>query len=1284
MDAPNVIWYGDLKTVTLQKKIRTGIFSTQRITLGFRYCIGLEMALSHGPVDALLEVRSKDKIAFTGNVLGISDAGEDFTVDARTLFGGDSEEQLQSNGTGGLYAACTFYKGTGTQNPDPYMASILATDVPAHRNICYVVWKGPSSGNLVYNYNLGGSHEAFTREPFLSGYVGVSPNIEPIAFVIKRCPNMLSTDLSDTYYNINSGDANPADCLFELLTNDEWGMGASSALIDAPSFKYAQTTLYNEGLGFSSIWDSPRQITDVIEEILKYIDGVIYVDLTTGLITLKLARDDYDINNVLTLDEDSIVEITEFSRGAWDETTNEVIVTYVDRFQKFKEKTAIAQDLANARIQDDIISAKIAYNGCSNQTTAGKLAFRDLKVLTIPLIKCSIKMNRKGIVLRPGMVFKLIWPDYEVEQVIFRCIRVNYGELANGQMEVEAVQDVFSLSESSYGTGDQSQWVNPVHGATLPTTFRASEAPYFYTNDVARLQVFVAQPDSAQLSFNTYTSSSSSGTYTQVEAGDTFTPTGTLYASLSAITADVYTTGIEITPSNPNNLLFLRNFTADSIKTGENLFLITDGTKQEICAFESVTFNSGTGRYTLTNTYRGLIDTVPQSWSAGARVWFYSYGDSLPPQNFSPGTVYVEIESVAAQAKSSFTSPTGVTIVKRALKPYPPGYFRLNTSTSTTSISNGSNIVVDWEARNRVTQGEMIYKQFDTGIVAEARTDYYIKFFGETNNLLRTVGPLTTLTYTYTNANQVTDNGGTEPKIVTPQLFIKRDGYYSLYAQQRTLIRTGGVDPGAPPYNPGSDVPNPPPPGDSVSLAGIPLCRFSIPTNGQVLTFDATNNCWKAQDSTAPDLVGDAIGPITSNTVIKIQNRDLDSSAPNDNDAIVWSVANNRWEPGSISSNTSGSNSSTIFSDTSENHTTNNTWEDVGDMTLAITPVQVSNLVCMFTCEVVGISADNEHISFRFLLDGTTSSEVYTRAKDTFPANNEKHVINVHSVFENVSASASHNIKVQCKDDGSNLDITILNRRFTMINCGSSVSGTGGSFDPLTISGLQYWFSCDKLTGYSNNAKVNSMLDFSTNGRHFPAFGTSSPDTRGIYKTAQINSLPALQFNHDGNALTTTNSRYDSSPFANTWTEGEIFLVVKADADPAVSNLQGCLMTWGSDSAQVMHFPRDDGPGSLYDDWGSTVRKSCGNPSVSLASWNVYSVSSKAGEWVCRLNGNIQYSTTTNTPSWISTLSFGGNNGLTSGAGWFGLLAEAAAFDHVLNSTDRLNFLTYLQTKYGL
>jgi len=197
LDAPNFVWYGDLKTNKVTKRVRTGLFSHDNVTLGYRYAVGMHFALCHGKVDELQQILADDKQAWTGSATGTSS----FTVDNKRLFGGDEEDDIQAGAEGGLYAACMFYDGDELQSSDPYLTSIL-TNNPAYCGVSHLVWKGSRSGVVSGNY--------------FSGYIGINQNLKAMAFVVKRIPKYINS----SYWTINVGDANPADVIYEILTDD--------------------------------------------------------------------------------------------------------------------------------------------------------------------------------------------------------------------------------------------------------------------------------------------------------------------------------------------------------------------------------------------------------------------------------------------------------------------------------------------------------------------------------------------------------------------------------------------------------------------------------------------------------------------------------------------------------------------------------------------------------------------------------------------------------------------------------------------------------------------------------------------------------------------------------------------------------------------------------------------------------------------------------------------------------------------------------------------------------
>ncbi|HSH42873.1 MAG TPA: vWA domain-containing protein, partial [Arenicellales bacterium] len=98
-------------------------------------------------------------------------------------------------------------------------------------------------------------------------------------------------------------DMNPAHIIRECLTSRDWGMGHPEADIEDTSFRAAADTLYDEGMGLSLLWDREQPLEEFVQVVLDHIDGHLFVEPTTGLWTLRLVRDDYDAETLLTFNE---------------------------------------------------------------------------------------------------------------------------------------------------------------------------------------------------------------------------------------------------------------------------------------------------------------------------------------------------------------------------------------------------------------------------------------------------------------------------------------------------------------------------------------------------------------------------------------------------------------------------------------------------------------------------------------------------------------------------------------------------------------------------------------------------------------------------------------------------------------------------------------------------------------------------------------------------------------------------------------------------------------------
>ncbi|TPI10277.1 hypothetical protein [Mesorhizobium sp. B4-1-1] len=134
---PNVTWYGDLLRRAI-KGARRYLIAGPRQILGYKYSLGMQMGLCHGPADALLRITVGDKVAWRG----VSTGGR-VNINKSSLFGGDKSE-------GGIKGAIDVCMGSPDQSRNDYLLAKLGETISAYRGIVTIVLRQVYLGTSAY------------------------------------------------------------------------------------------------------------------------------------------------------------------------------------------------------------------------------------------------------------------------------------------------------------------------------------------------------------------------------------------------------------------------------------------------------------------------------------------------------------------------------------------------------------------------------------------------------------------------------------------------------------------------------------------------------------------------------------------------------------------------------------------------------------------------------------------------------------------------------------------------------------------------------------------------------------------------------------------------------------------------------------------------------------------------------------------------------------------------------------------------------------------------------
>lgn len=281
----------------------------------------------------------------------------------------------------------------------------------------------------------------------------------------------------------NLGDAvikamNPAHIVYECLTNREWGRGLPRSKLDDVAFRQCADKLFVEQFGLCLRWNRRDEIQTFIQSVLDHIGATLYEDRTTGLLKLRLIRDDYVLAQmpVFTF-ETGLLEVTEATVASASKMVNEVRITYRDPVTN-NDRVVRASNLATLQASGGVINIlSKEMRGLPVGELASRVAKRELRATSPGLRRFTITVDRRGNNLVPGGVIRIRDPIRNIPDMVLRIATIDYGTITDGKIKITAVQDVFDTPRESFVTIGPPAWTPPANKACVGA-YRLYELPY--------------------------------------------------------------------------------------------------------------------------------------------------------------------------------------------------------------------------------------------------------------------------------------------------------------------------------------------------------------------------------------------------------------------------------------------------------------------------------------------------------------------------------------------------------------------------------------------------------------------------------------------------------------------------------------------------------------------------------------------------------------------------------------------------------------------------------------
>ncbi|WP_307734426.1 hypothetical protein [Xanthomonas albilineans] len=683
------------------RKVKKGGFLSKH-TVGYRYFASLQMGLGRGPLNAITAIRVGDKVAWTGSAEG----NAAINIDKFDLFGGDE-------GQGGIVGTAQVLMGERTQQAPDLLQKLLGGATTGCRGVATVLFDGMlcamSKSPQPWVFRHWRTTQGWDRDPWYP---------EKALILLRNDLADLSdypADQRDAMRNIHA--INGAHMLVEVATSHDWGRGMDLSELDLDSYKAAADQLYAEGLGLCLRYTRGGSLVDFVQQVLDHISGAQFVSLSTGLLTLRLIRADYNVADLPTFGYDSGLLAIEDMETSTDEEVNVVIGTYSDPVKREQRQVRARNTGAVQATGSNVVMTR-DYPGLPTWQLAQRAVERDLRVKTGGAKNYKVTLDRRGRWIEPAGLMVIHAPEEGLDQLVLRVAKIERGKITDGKIVITCAVDVFGLGALRLSNPPGSVYIPPATDAQPAIAQSAWELSYrdlAHSLSLADLAALPARSGYVGAVGKRPTSSTSDFALAVSTANATYNEVAEVECTPYArIAADMARSDQAIT------IHLVGETDLDALNVGQALLI-----DSEIVRLDAIDLQTH-----LCTIARGCADTVPAAHPAGTVVWGYEAGLGVDPTlRFFGDTVNLKLLTRTSSDKLDpiLATSMSVTLADRAARPYPPACLRINGLGYPDQLYGS--LAATWAHRDRTQQSGTLVASDAGSIGPESGTNYTTNWY---------------------------------------------------------------------------------------------------------------------------------------------------------------------------------------------------------------------------------------------------------------------------------------------------------------------------------------------------------------------------------------------------------------------------------------------------------------------------------------------------------------------------------------------------------------------------